>query len=170
VRSLGVLVAIAAALAAQLTLARFAVAGARQVDLVLVLVAFVGLRMGPLAGLATGSVGGIVQDVLSYSLVGVGGLAKSIVGFGAGLTGQQFIVAHSLPRFFVFWLATLVQAACVLGIYGVIEPSTLQQPYREILAQSVGNGLVGVLAFKVVEWLPGLAERRRLRRAGKRRW
>lgn len=169
-RSLGILGAIAAALAAQLTLARFAGPGVREVDLVLVLVTFVGLRLGPLPGLATGTVAGLMQDTLSFSLVGVGGLAKSIVGFGAGLTGQQFIVAHTLTRFFVFWLATIVQAACVLTIYRVLEPSMLQPPYREILVQSIGNGVVGVLVFKAVEWLPGLPDRWRTRRRGRRRW
>jgi rod shape-determining protein MreD len=170
VRTLGVVVAIAAAIAAQLGLARFAIAGGREVDLVLVLVTFVGLRMGPLPGLLTGSVAGITQDVLSGSLVGVGGLAKSIVGFVAGMTGQQFIVNHSLPRFFVFVCATVVQAACFLGVYGLLDPRSVQAPYGELATQAVGNGLVGVLLFKVVEVVPGLAARQRARRRSKRRW
>ncbi len=169
-KPLGVLVAIVVAVVAQLALARFAIARGREVDLPLVLITFVGLRMGSLAGMATGSVAGLTLDVLSGNLVGVGSLAKSVVGFLAGVTGQQFIMAHSLPRFFVFWLATVLHAACVLGVYAVLDPRTVQVPYGDVATQSIGNGVVGVVMFKVVEWLPGLRARMRERRRGRRQW
>ena len=79
--AVGVLIAIALALALQTTLARFVVAGTATVDLVLVAVVYVGLATGPVGGMLAGSVAGLIQDSLSTGLIGVGGLAKSIVGF-----------------------------------------------------------------------------------------
>ncbi len=169
-RGVGVLVALAAAVALQLTMARFVIAQGRVLDLVLILVIYVGLAMGPLAGLVTGTVAGLIQDLLSGGVVGVGGLAKSVVGFLVGVTGQQFIVTHTVPRFFMFCLGTLLQAALVIGVYGLIDPRNLAAPYGDVLTQSLGNGLVGVVVFRVTEMLPSYAERRRARSRVHRRW
>ena len=54
----------------------------------------------------TGTFAGLVQDALSSGVIGIGGLAKTIVGFLAGIVGTQFIVAQSASRFVVFFLAT----------------------------------------------------------------
>ena len=35
-----------------------------------------------------------MQDVLSADIVGIGGLAKTLVGFAAGVLGTQFVVAR----------------------------------------------------------------------------
>ena len=161
---------VAAAVALQLTMARFMIAQGRMLDLVLILVVFVGLSLGPLAGLVTGTVAGIAQDLLSGGVVGVGGLAKSMVGFFAGVVGQQFIVTHAIPRFFVFWLATVMQAAVVIGVYGLIDPRNLAAPYGDVITQSLGNGLIGVLLFKMTEMFPSFVERRRARQRVSRRW
>src|SRR5581483_11169786 len=65
VRAAGVLIAIALALALQTTLARFVVGGTAALDLVLVVVVYVALTTGPVAGMLSGSVAGIIQDALS---------------------------------------------------------------------------------------------------------
>ena len=84
--------AIALALALQTTMAGFVIGGGTRVDLVLVVVVYVALTSGSVTGLWTGTVGGIAQDALSGGIVGVGGLAKTIVGFLVGVIGSQFIV------------------------------------------------------------------------------
>ena len=94
--------AIALALAVQTTLARFVISGGVRVDLVLVVVVYIALTSGSVTGVWTGTVGGIAQDALSGGLIGVGGLAKTIVGFLVGVSGSQFIVARPLHRFVVF--------------------------------------------------------------------
>ena len=84
-RAAGVLIAIALALALQTSLARFLVGGTAALDLVLVVVVYVALTSGPVTGMLAGSAAGIVQDALSSGTVGIGGLAKAIVGFAAGV-------------------------------------------------------------------------------------
>ena len=88
-----IVLATAVALALQTTLARFVVRGTVAVDLVLVVVVYAALKAGPVTGLLTGTFAGLVQDALSSGVIGIGGLAKTIVGFLAGIVGTQFIVA-----------------------------------------------------------------------------
>ena len=102
------------ALALQTSLARFLTPGASVIDLVFVAVVYIALTGGPGVGLIAGAIAGLAQDslaatgtsvvwvgsgiVTSRSIIGIGGLAKTVVGFVAGVIGSQFIVAQPLSR------------------------------------------------------------------------
>jgi rod shape-determining protein MreD len=156
VKVVGVVVATALALALQTTLA-----GTNAVDFVLVVVAYTALISGPVTGLLSGSFGGLVQDVLANGVIGVGGLAKTVVGYLAGIIGTQFIVAQPLPRFVVFFAATIVHAAVFQGLNAILNVRPFAPNYAAIAGQGLGNALVGIIAFQVAELLPGAVERRR---------
>jgi len=164
-----VVLATALALALQTTLARVVIRGTVAVDLVLVVVVYAALAGGPVTGLLTGAFAGLVQDALSSGVIGIGGLAKTVVGFVAGLVGTQFIVAQSIPRFVVFFGATLLHAVVFIGLYALLSLRPFGTPYAAVLGQAVGNAVVGVLAFQLVELLPGAIERRRAARGRLRR-
>jgi rod shape-determining protein MreD len=169
VRGAGVIIAVAAALVLQTTLARFVIRGIVAVDLVFVVVVYVALTFGPVTGMLTGSFAGLVQDALSSGVIGIGGLAKSIVGFLAGVVGTQFIVAQSLPRFVVFFGATALHALVFIGLYVLLDLRHFDSPYTAVAGQAVGNAVVGVVAFQLAELLPGAMERRRAQRSRLRR-
>lgn len=162
-KAAGVLLAIALALALQTTLARVLVGGTAAVDLVLVAVVYVALTSGPAAGMLAGSLAGLIQDSLSSGVIGIGGLAKCIVGFLAGGIGQQFIVTAALPRLVMFIGATIAHAIIFMGLYMLLGLRTFSAPWQAVLGQAVGNSVVGMVAFAIVESLPGAIERRRSR-------
>jgi len=164
VKALGVFVAIALALALQTTLARFVVGGSAAVDLVLVAVVAIALTIGPVGGMLAGSAAGLIQDSLSSGVVGIGGLAKTIVGFLAGAFGQQFIVTAALPRLVIFIAATVLHGAVFMGLYSVLGLRDFPSPWKPLAAQALSNALVGIVAFGIIESLPGIVERRRSRR------
>jgi hypothetical protein len=139
VRAAGIALFIAVALAAQTTLTRYLPPGAHLVDLVFVAVVFISLTGGPVAGLIAGALAGLAQDALAAtgmsviaigagvatarSIIGIGGLAKSFLGFVTGIVGSQFIVARPIPRAFVFFTATVAHAIIFRGIYSVLMRS-----------------------------------------------
>lgn len=163
-KALGVFVAIALALALQTTLARFVVGGSAAVDLVLVAVVAIALTIGPVGGMLAGSAAGLIQDSLSSGVVGIGSLAKTIVGFLAGAFGQQFIVTAALPRLVIFIAATVLHGAVFMGLYYVLGLRAFPSPWKPLAAQALSNALVGIVAFGIIESLPGIVERRRSRR------
>ena len=167
-RAAAVFIAIALALALQTTLARFLVGGSAAVDLVLVAVVYVALTTGPVTGMLAGSAAGLIQDSLSSGVVGIGGLAKSIVGFLAGAFGQQFIVTAALPRLVMFVAATALHAAVFMGLYEVLDLRAFPSPGTTVMTQALGNALVGIVAFTIIEALPGIVERRRAGGSGRR--
>ena len=160
-KAAAVLLAIGVAVALQTTLAGFVVRGTVAIDLVLVVVVYVALTSGSVTGLLSGAAAGLVQDALSSGVIGIGGLAKTIVGFLAGVVGTQFIVAQSLPRFVVFFGATLLHAIVFIGLYVLLDLRQFGSPYAAVAGQAMGNAVVGVVAFELAELLPGAVERRR---------
>jgi rod shape-determining protein MreD len=152
--------ALALALVLQTTMAQMLVRGTAALDLVLVLVVYVGLTSGPTTGLLAGALAGLAQDALSSGIIGIGGLAKTVVGYLTGIVGTQFIVARPIPRFMVFAVATILHAALFMGTYELLGVRHFGFPYGGVLSQGGVNALVGVVAFQAIELLPGAIERR----------
>lgn len=167
-RAVGILVAIGLALALQTTLARFVIGGTTAVDFVLVAVVYVALTTGPVGGMLAGSAAGLIQDALSSGVIGIGGLAKSAVGFFVGAIGQQFIVTAALPRLVAFIAATAVHAMLFMGLYVVLDLRTFPVTWTAVATQALGNALAGMVAFAIVESVPGIVERHRVGRRVRR--
>ena len=168
-KAAGVVLAIAVALTLQTTLARFVMRGTVAVDLVLVVVVYVALTSGPVTGLLSGATAGLAQDALSSGVIGIGGLAKTVVGFVVGIVGSQLIVVQPLPRFVVFLGATVVHAVLFIGLYVLLSQREFGSPFAAVTGQALGNAVVGVVAFQLVEFLPGAVERRRAQKTRIRR-
>jgi rod shape-determining protein MreD len=167
VKAFWVVLATALAISVQTTVDRWLPGG--TIDLVLIIVVYNALTDGRVSGLLTGTFAGLAQDALSGGVIGMAGLSKTVIGYIAGIVATQFIVTHSLTRFVVFFLATVVNAVVFMGLYELLGLRHFGAPYAAVAAQGLGNGVVGVLAFKVVELLPGAVERRRLARTSFRR-
>lgn len=159
----GVVAALAVALILQTTLTG-AVRGAVPVDLVLVVVVSAALTFGPVTGLLAGTVGGLIQDALSSGILGMGGLAKTIVGFAAGQFATQFIVTATVPRLLVFAAATAGHALLFMGLYTLLGLRSFPDPVATVAIQAAGNAVVGVVGIRAVDAIPRVLERRRANR------
>ncbi len=164
-KTAGVLLALAVALALQTTLAGLTIRGASSVNLVLVTVVYVALAYGPVTGLLAGAAGGLVQDALAGAIVGIGGLSKTLIGFVVGVLSAQFIVSQPLPRFVMFVGATFVHELCFQALYALAESRGFSMQYSAAFTQAVVNAVLGIMAFWVVESGPQLLQGRRARRS-----
>lgn len=162
-RLAGVVAALAVALVLQTTVTGV-IRGAVPVDLVLVVVVSAALAFGPMTGLLAGTVGGLVQDALSSGVLGMGGLAKTLVGFAAGRFATQFIVTATVPRLLIFAAATVAHAVLFMGLYTLLGLRSFPDPVPSVAVQAVGNAVVGVVGVRAVDAVPRLLERRRASR------
>ncbi|MGQ0732640.1 MAG: rod shape-determining protein MreD [Acidobacteriota bacterium] len=160
--------AIAVALALQTTLASLVIPGTAALDFVLIVVVYLALVAGPATGLLLGTAAGLVQDALSSGVVGIGGLAKTVVGYVAGVLGTQFIVTAPVSRFIVFVVASLLHAAIFMGLYTLLDLRHFDAPLASVFGQAAGNGFLGVVGAQLGDVLPGAWERRRSRRKPER--
>lgn len=160
-----VLGALIVALLLQTTIAGLSLNAGSLVNVVLIAVVYVALSMGALTGLLAGAMGGLAQDAIAGSIVGIGGLSKTLVGFLVGVLGAQFIVAQPIPRFVMFVGATFVHELCFQGLHAMVGGQAFQFGYRGVLTQAAINAVVGVAAFQLVEGAPGMMQRREARRS-----
>lgn len=159
-KAVAVMVALVLALVLQTTFAEVLVRGTAALDFVLVVVVYVALSSGPATGLLAGAAAGLAQDALSSGIIGIGGLSKTVVGFLTGVIGTQFIVVRAVPRFVVFFLATVLHAVLFMGAYELLDLRHFGLPYGGVLSQAAANALAGVVAFHLLDMLPGFLERR----------
>lgn len=168
----GVVAVMIGAVALQMAFARFTVGGRWQLDLVLVAVSFVALRWGPGAGVIGGTIGGLTQDALAGGIIGIGGLAMTVVGFGVGVVGSQFIVARPGPRMLVVAGATVAHRLIVQAILSAIDLHWAGVSWLGMLSETGLNALAALIVFQSLETVPALMRRRPSRRSafGARKW
>jgi rod shape-determining protein MreD len=157
----------------QAVLARYTVGGGWPFDLVLVSVVAAGLQWGPVAGLIGGTIGGLMQDVLAGDVAGVGGLAKTLVGFAAGVIGAQFVMTQASGRALVVALATPIHRLMMLGFTALIDERWPGIGWGAMLAEVGINACVAFAVLHGVATLPGALTRWRANRRaslGRRRW
>jgi rod shape-determining protein MreD len=156
----------------QIVLARFTVGGRLSFDLVLVGVVFVALQAGPVAGMLAGTIGGVLLDLVSGGLVGVGGLLKTVIGFFAGALGTTLVVAKPYARALIVGAATLLHGFFATGLHAVIDGWS-GLPWVAMLWETGLNTIAAYLAFLAIERLPGAMTRGRTRQRSaweRRQW
>jgi rod shape-determining protein MreD len=165
VKTAVVLVALTAALALQTTLSGLMIGGRVPVNLVVVAVVFIALAYGAVTGMLAGAAAGLAQDALAGSIVGIGGLSKTLTGFLVGVLGAQFIVSQTIPRFVMFVGATLLHEIVFEALHALVEGRAYALQMSAALVQALVNAVVGVIAFYIVERGPEIAQRRQMRGA-----
>jgi rod shape-determining protein MreD len=160
-----VLVTLVASLALQTTLSGMLASGSIAVNLVLVAVIYLALTFGAVTGLLAGMIGGLAQDALAGGIVGLGGMSKTLVGFFVGVLGAQFNLSTTVPRLVMFVAATLVHQLVFEGLHALIGGRPFAMHFYPTLIQALSNGLLGIVAFFIVEQGPGTLQRRRMQRS-----
>ena len=128
-----VLAAVVIAVVLQVTFARYTVGGRWAFDLVLVGVVYAALRWEAVAGMVAGTLGGLLQDMLSGGIIGVGGLAKTLTGFATGVMGTQFVVAKPHARAIIVGGATIFHRLIMLVLQGLIDQKWPGLPWTAML-------------------------------------
>jgi rod shape-determining protein MreD len=166
VRTVRIFVTVVIAVWLQMALRNMLVLGTAPLDLVLVAVVYIALTSGPTMGLVAGACAGLAQDSLSSGIIGIGGLAKTVVGFVVGQASTQFIVSGAVPRFVTFVSSTIIHGVIFMGLNELLGLAHFGFPWGGVLGQGLANAVVGIVILQAIELLPGAMERRQARNSG----
>jgi rod shape-determining protein MreD len=117
----------------------------------LVTIGFATARRSPLAGLLTGGLIGIVQDALTHQPVGLYGIAKTVVGFGASSLGIKLDVEHSGARFLLIIFFYAVHEVVYFWIARGLAGLHMAWSWPHELVSALANALLGVLVFMLLD-------------------
>lgn len=117
----------------------------------LVTIFFAVARRSQVTGLLTGAVIGLVQDSLTHQPLGVYGIAKTVVGYGASSLGAKLDVENSGSRLLVtFGFYLLHEAVYFLVARGLVQQSLGWSWSHELLA-ALSNAVLAVFLFALLD-------------------
>ena len=122
------------------------------VDLpLLVTIFFAMARRSPVAGLFTGAIIGLVQDMLGPHPIGIYGIAKTVVGYGASSLGVRLDVENAGARFLVTLAFYLVHSAVYFTVAPGLVSMSLTFSWPHGILAGVVNAVLGVFLYFVLD-------------------
>lgn len=119
----------------------------------LVVIFFAVARRSQVMGLLTGAIIGVLQDALTHQPLGVYGIAKTVVGYGASSLGVKLDVENAGSRFLVtlfFYVAhEIIYFTVARGLVGL----TLQWSWVHELGSAFANAVLAVILFALLDRL-----------------
>lgn len=119
----------------------------------LVTIFFAMARRSPIAGLFTGAAIGLAQDMLGPYPIGIYGIAKTVVGFGASSLGAKLDVENVGARFLVTLAFYLVHAGVYFWVARFMVDLTLHWSWSRGMLAGVANAILGVGLYHLLDKL-----------------
>jgi rod shape-determining protein MreD len=117
----------------------------------LVVIFFAVARRSQVAGLLGGAIIGVLQDSLTHRPIGVYGIAKTVVGYGASSLGVRLDVenagARLLMTLFFYVVHEVVYFVVARGLVGL----TLEWSWPHELGSAFANAVLAVFLFAVLD-------------------
>lgn len=117
-------------------------------DLPLLVVIFFAIaRRSQVAGLLTGAIIGLIQDSLTHQPIGLYGIAKTVVGFGASSLGVKIDVENIGARFLGTTFFYMVHQIIYIVVAKGMVRLDMQWSWLHILLSALANAFLGVILF-----------------------
>jgi rod shape-determining protein MreD len=123
-------------------------------DLPLLVVIFFAIsRRSQVAGLLTGACIGLLQDSLTHLPLGVYGLAKTVVGYGASSLGVKLDVESVPTRLLITVGFYVVHQVIYFSVARGLVGLNLHWSWQRELISAVANAILGVFLFALMDRL-----------------
>jgi rod shape-determining protein MreD len=117
----------------------------------LVTIFFAMARRNPVSGLFTGAAIGLAQDMLGPYPIGIYGIAKTVVGYGASSLGAKLDVENAGARLLVTLGFYLVHQAVFFTVARGMVNLTLNWSWKHGIIAGLANGVVGMVLYFVLD-------------------
>jgi len=119
----------------------------------LVVIFFAMARRSPVAGLLTGACIGLLQDSLTHHPIGVYGIAKTFVGYGASSLGVKLDVESVGTRLLVTTTFYVIHEVLYFLIARGMVRLDLHWSWPHELGSAIANAILGVFLFALMDRL-----------------
>jgi rod shape-determining protein MreD len=110
-------------------------------------------RRSPVAGLLTGACIGLLQDSLTHHPLGVYGIAKTVVGYGASSLGVKLDTESVGTRLIVTTGFYVVHQVVYFTIARALVDLNLHWSWSRELWSALANAVLGVFLFALMDRL-----------------
>jgi rod shape-determining protein MreD len=117
----------------------------------LVTIFFAVARRNPVSGLFTGALIGVLQDSLTHHPIGLYGIAKTIVGYGASSLGARIDAENAGARFLVTLFFYIIHEVVYFVVARGMVGLTLEWSWPHELGRALANALLAVALFALLD-------------------
>jgi rod shape-determining protein MreD len=117
----------------------------------LVVIFFAVARRSQVSGLLTGAIIGLLQDSLTHQPIGVYGIAKSVVGYGASSLGVKIDVENAGSRFLVTLFFYMAHEVLYFVVARWLLSLTLEWSWSHELGSALANAALAVPLFALLD-------------------
>jgi rod shape-determining protein MreD len=117
----------------------------------LVTIFFAVARRSQVAGLATGSIIGLLQDSLTHHPLGVYGIAKTVVGYAASSLGVRIDVENPGSRLLMTGAFYLIHQAVYFMVLRGLVGQEQHWSWGYMLGAALANGLLAIFLFAAMD-------------------
>ena len=119
-----------------------------MLDLPLLVTIFFSIsRRNPVSGLLTGGAIGVFQDALTHLPIGINGIAKTVVGYGASSLGVKIDVENAGARLLVTLVFCVLNKVVYFMVARGLVNLNVQWNWPHELWSALLNAFVGVFMF-----------------------
>ena len=129
----------------------FVVPSFLHADVLLVLVVYVASHSDPLKGALVGTLFGMVQDFLLGVPVGLNGLGKSLIAFGASYLNRWASADLGTLRILIIALLAILDRGIVLATLFILGLEVAPVRPLDILSAAALTGIVGEVFFRLYD-------------------
>lgn len=138
----------------QITLFQFLKIKHTKLDLILIFIVYTGLKFGSIRGMAIGFILGLIEDIMSITLIGINTFSKTLLGFLSGKL-NIFYKDNKFAQVLIVFVFTLLDSFIVFVlIYFFQKQLNLQGFVRNLLPvmiflNSIFSPLIFILFTKI---------------------
>ncbi|HJQ26090.1 MAG TPA: rod shape-determining protein MreD [Blastocatellia bacterium] len=114
----------------------------KYVDLPLVVTVYFGLQRAPMLGMLTGTALGLGGDRVAGGILGVGGFAKTLIGYLVAMASVRFALENPLARLAIVALSSVTNTVLFIGLNLMLE--------RPVAEAGTYGGLGRLVGWKVL--------------------
>ncbi|HZQ22456.1 MAG TPA: rod shape-determining protein MreD [Terriglobales bacterium] len=117
----------------------------------LVTIFFAMARRNPVAGLLNGGIIGLLQDALTHQPIGIYGIAKTVVGYGASSLGVKLDLENAGARLLVTLGFYVIHEVVYFMVARGLVNLTLLWSWPHELWSALANAILGVALYAVLD-------------------
>lgn len=116
-------------------------------DLLFIVIVYLSYNFGPLYGETCGFIGGLFQDAVSNSPLGLLALPKVVIGFFVGIFGKDIFKSNVITVTLLLFFASLLKGIITLFLCYVFNEAAAGQVLSIILPEAFYNALLSPIIF-----------------------
>lgn len=124
---------------------------ARYLDLPLIFVLYIGWNSNPLTGAASGTLFGLIQDVVYDLYLGLNGLSKTLMGFCGAYLSRWVPLEEGSLRPLLFALLSLLDSCLVWSLLTLLTLPVKPGFWAEAMVRSMVTALVAEVVFRIYD-------------------